>query len=224
MLELNKYLSAGVANLPNVVLDNLSTLGVGPIESIVWVHLFRLSERGERFPDFDYLGKLAGLPAEHVMKAIETLEQKQLLTIVDFEAYDFTCAYNTIEALFNQSERAVAASDTQNQIANLMASFEEEFKRAISPMEAQRIDMWLNTDGHAPVLVKEALSEAVLNNSMSFKYIEAILNSWEKSGLKTVEEVRAHSKKFNEGKFAARAPQPGSDYEPDLSGITGLNW
>ena len=55
-------------------------------------------------------------------------------------------------------------------------------------------------NGYTEELINEALKEAVYNNVTSLKYIDKILEAWDKKGIKTKEDVAAEKKKFKERK------------------------
>ncbi len=73
--------------------------------------------------------------------------------------------------------------------------FEQEFGRTISPIEYEIIAQMINN--YSVEFIKLALSEAVANGAVSFKYIEKILFNWKKKNLKTVEEVKKSIEDFH---------------------------
>ena len=66
---------------------------------------------------------------------------------------------------------------------NLVSIFEEQFGRALSPIELNIIRDWKNCEYGDEMIVK-ALKEAVKSQVLNFRYIEGILNNWAKNGIK----------------------------------------
>lgn len=66
---------------------------------------------------------------------------------------------------------------------NLVSIFEEQFGRALSPIELNIIREWKENNYDDEMIVK-ALKEAVKSQVLNFRYIEGILNNWAKNGIK----------------------------------------
>ena len=60
-----------------------------------------------------------------------------------------------------------------------------------SPYEFESIQKWHDTF-EDPAIVIKAIHEAVASNARTLKYVEAILMSWDKLGLKTIEQIEQH--------------------------------
>ena len=88
-------------------------------------------------------------------------------------------------------------SSTNNE--DLFTIFEKEFGRTISPTEYEKINSWLNEDIDKTLIV-EALKEAVYNSTTSLRYIETILYSWKKKGIKTKEDVNKERIRYKKSK------------------------
>ena len=66
---------------------------------------------------------------------------------------------------------------------DLIAIFEEQFARALSPIEINIIKEWKNSNYSDDMIVK-ALKEAVKSQVFNFRYIERILINWSQNGVK----------------------------------------
>ena len=72
---------------------------------------------------------------------------------------------------------------------------EENFGRTLSPIEYEQISKWKDNE-----LTRYAIKQAVLNGAYRIKYIESILNDYEKNGIKTVQQAQESEKKFKKQK------------------------
>ena len=66
---------------------------------------------------------------------------------------------------------------------DLISVFEEQFARALSPIELNIIRDWKNCNYSDDMIVK-ALKEAVKSQILNFRYIDGILSNWAKNGVK----------------------------------------
>ena len=78
---------------------------------------------------------------------------------------------------------------------NIYDFIEENFGRTLSPIEYEQISKWKDNE-----LTRYAIKQAVLNGAYRIKYIESILNDYEKNGIKTIQEAQEKEKKFKERK------------------------
>lgn len=88
--------------------------------------------------------------------------------------------------------------------AKVYKSFENEFGRPLSPIEGELIMSWC--DQHPLELVTEALRLSVLNGSFNLRYIERILQDWQRKNLRSLREVRQMEEAFLEKKAMGRRP------------------
>lgn len=89
-------------------------------------------------------------------------------------------------------------SNTTSMKNELFEIFESEFGRPLSEIEIESLLSMQNR--HSQELVLKALKEAVLNNSKSFRYIEAILENWKSAGIRTVDEAQKQIDAFKQRK------------------------
>jgi len=93
---------------------------------------------------------------------------------------------------------AAAAGLISESAAKVYKSFENEFGRPLSPIEGELIISWC--EQHPLELVNEALRLSVLNGSFNLRYIERILQDWQRKNLRSLREVRQMEEAFQEKK------------------------
>lgn len=79
-------------------------------------------------------------------------------------------------------------------VNNIYSYIEDNFGRTLSPIEYEMISNWEDNE-----LTRYAVKEAVLNGKYNLKYIEAILNSFKKNNITSVQQAQNESKKFKNG-------------------------
>lgn len=88
----------------------------------------------------------------------------------------------------NVNDNVINTNTSTNNIYNYI---EENFGRTLSPVEYEQISKWEDNE-----LTRYAIKQAVLNGAYRIKYIESILNDYEKNGIKTVQEAQEKEKEF----------------------------
>lgn len=102
------------------------------------------------------------------------------------------------KARANDDDAEIVPDDN---FAEIYTAFENELGRPLSIIESEKIIEWHKT--MKKELILEALKRAVLNNVKTMQYIGGILNSWEKSGLKCLNDVLEADKRRERNKKAA---------------------
>ncbi len=109
------------------------------------------------------------------------------------EEISLTPLYNGIENIIEEEKKETIKID-------IYAAFETEFGRAISSIEYEIINAWLEK-GFSEELILSALKEAVFNGVTNLRYIDKILYEWQKKGYKNSDEVKVGIKKREETKM-----------------------
>lgn len=81
----------------------------------------------------------------------------------------------------------------------------------MTPFEIEDIQKWIHEDNMPIEVINMALKEAVVNEKISWKYINQILIAWNKSGDNTVEKVQARLEAFELKKQQGAKKQTGSN-------------
>ena len=92
----------------------------------------------------------------------------------------YTISLNNLEQKLLQENNKTEEVETE---VNLISVFEEQFARALSPIELNIIKDWKNCEYSDEMIIK-ALKEAVKSQVLNFRYIEGILSNWAKNGIK----------------------------------------
>lgn len=76
------------------------------------------------------------------------------------------------------SDDPVVVEDT-----SMIEIFEEQFDRVLTPMELEIIKEWIDR-GLSEDMILKALKEAVKSQVLTLRYIDGILNNWQRNGVK----------------------------------------
>lgn len=90
--------------------------------------------------------------------------------------------------------------DSNNLIfSNIFSTIESNFGRTIAPLECEVIKSWVDNNISEELIVY-ATQIAVCNNACSIKYIERILEDWQKKKITTLEQAKKANEKFKNKK------------------------
>lgn len=184
-------------SIPIKLLTDYRLLGLDETELIVIIQLHRFSHEGNDFPTPHDLSQCLSINETECAHILRRLIQKQFLSIdqIDNDKNQISEVYS-LEPLWTQLFTENVSHKEVPDDGKIFILFEQEFGRPLSPFEIEMINTWLDVDQIAPSLIKAGLRESVLMSKLNFKYIDRILRSWKKKGIKTVEEARQESRSF----------------------------
>lgn len=203
MISLDEYLAAGQTTVSNLLLKNYRRLGLNTNEFMLWLQLYVENQAGNDFPDMTEIARRIGLPADQIYQILNSIIGKGFVTLESkkdeagrqADYYNVSLAFDKLTILVEQEKFKKTEDAQQISQKNMFTTFEKEFGRSLSPIEYQKIGYWLEEDGYTPELITLALQEAVLNQAYNFKYIEAVLQNWEKKNIQTKQQVMDEQKR-----------------------------
>lgn len=203
---LQRYLAAGETLVSNVLLHHYKELGMTTAQLVLYLEFKSYQDRGNANPDVRQIAKNLGTSEVQVFDQLHQMitsgladQQMQRQSDGKEEAvYDFSPLINRI-ALFDQQEKAaVSEKETANDRMQTFNQLEAEFGRPLSSMEMQIVNDWLDKDNYNTTMIKLALRQAVLNSALNLNYMERILQSWDRQGLRTQRDIEEHERQFDE--------------------------
>ena len=198
--KLINYLKEKPIIIPRVLLTNYSKLNITAEELIILIYL--MDKGNNMIYDINLFVKELSLNKRKVIELINNLVEKNILNItINKNSDNVSEEYLNLDMLYRKITNIILdkelSSSTNNE--DLFTIFEKEFGRTISPTEYEKINSWLNEDIDKTLIV-EALKEAVYNSTTSLRYIETILYSWKKKGIKTKEDVNKERIRYKKNK------------------------
>lgn len=172
------------------LLFNYKKLNITDLEFIVIIYLIN-----ENIYNPKQIGIDLDIPFPEVLEIINSLTEKSIIKVelvkvnnIRTEVINLDNLYEKLAFLIIKDEKEVEKPKS------LFDTFEEELGRTLSPMDYEIINGWLTTTSEEIVLL--ALREAVYNGVSNFRYIDRIINEWNKKGIKTKEDVEKNRQDF----------------------------
>ncbi len=186
--------------LPKIFLSNYRKLNITDSELIIIMILYNNGNKIVYNPE--EFAKCINSSKHEVMKLINSLIEKNIISIVIDRNNRKSCEYISLELLYKKIFNIIIDKNSESEeepTTNIFSIFESELGRTLSPMEYEQIKEWL-TSGLSQELISSALKEAVLNGIGNFRYIDTILNDWRKKGYKNKEDVIKDREKYRSKK------------------------
>lgn len=176
------------------LLFNYKRLNITDQELIIIIYLINENTYNPK-----QIGKDLSIPFNEVLEIINTLTEKSIIKVelvkinnIRTEVINLDSLYEKLAFLIIKEEKDVEKPKS------LYDTFEKELGRTLSAMEYEIINGWLTTCSQDLILL--ALKEAVYNGVSNFRYIDRIINEWNKKGIKTKEDVEKNKQEFNSRK------------------------
>ena len=198
--KLINYLKEKPIIIPRVLLTNYSKLNITAEELIILIYL--MDKGNNIIYDINLFVKELSFTKRKVIELINNLVEKNILNItINKNRDNVSEEYLNLDMLYRKITNIILDKELPSSTNNedLFTIFEKEFGRTISPTAYEKINSWLNEDIDKTLIV-EALKEAVYNSTTSLRYIETILYSWKKKGIKTKEDVNKERIRYKKSK------------------------
>ncbi|WP_125588870.1 DnaD domain protein [Companilactobacillus jidongensis] len=199
----DEFLSSGNTSISNLIIQNYSKLGMTEKDLIVYLELSLYAQKGIQFPMAANMAADTGIDESTIYTIIQGLIKLgiiELKTVIDHhqqrDIYSLTPIFKRLEVLLTQKSDENQKNQLMSETEELFKKIEVEFGRPISPIEQDQVHQWIDDDHYSIELIDLALKEAVLNQAYSMKYMDRILISWEKSNIKTAEQLQERRKKL----------------------------
>jgi len=184
--------------LPSALLLHFKELFPSSEDFLVWqfFYLQNTTALGDVSPS--QIAEIIGKEVADVNQSISNLTENGLLQYRTIELngeieliFDASLAFERLDSLLDSQTPATTAPNPQNQLKDLVETFQQELGRLLTPFEIEDLSKTVNEDGVKADLIKEALREAVFNGKPNWKYIQAILRNWRHEGIQSVAQVEA---------------------------------
>ena len=199
----NLFVDSGNTSINNLILKNYHKLGMTEKDLIVYLSLLMYAQQGNTFPMAKNLAEDTGMDEASIYTIIQGLIKLgiiELKTVMDHhqqrDIYSLTPIYQRIKNLLDQENQSNRQNKLMSDTEELFKKIEVEFGRPLSPIEQEQIHQWIDDDHYSIDLIDLSLREAVLNQAYSLKYMDRILISWEKSNIKSAEQLQERRKKL----------------------------
>lgn len=162
-------------NISRLLLLRAKELQINDNECHILLLVYTLKDIGIQTVTPQMIQNYSMLSNQELDRVLASLLNKKLI----YNRLD-SISLNNLEQKLLQENKEV---EEEKSDINLISIFEEQFARALSPIELNIIKDWKNCEYSDEMIIK-ALKEAVKSQVLNFRYIEGILSNWAKNGIK----------------------------------------
>jgi DNA replication protein len=194
MRTLRTWMEKGFLSLPKALFEQFVKLNISAESFLLWIQIYCILLDGDSFPSMQRLAKLTGQSVTQVSEDIASLIENRCLSLQSKKTdsgklEDIYDPYLLFERLDEIESLEKNTSTSKLGIAKLNQQFQQELGRPLTPIEIEKLYMWLDQDHYSGELIQLALKEAVLANAYNFNYIDRILLTWEGKNIRTKADV-----------------------------------
>lgn len=221
---LQHYLQAGETNISNLLLHHYKELGMTTSQFVLYLQFKSYQDRGIMNPDVRTIAKNLGTKERQVFEQLHQmmtnhLVEQKMRKMEDGKEdaiYDFSLLINKLALLNENDQEETLKVENTNSRAEAFNQLEAEFGRPLSSMELQIVNDWLDKDNYSAIMIKLALRQAVMNSALNLQYMDRILQSWDRQGLRTERDINEHEKRFEQRKEAGQKPEKKTLKKPKI--------
>jgi DNA replication protein len=217
-------------SIPSLFFQMYKQIGVTDEEAIFISHILMFQSEGIEFPTPMMVAERTSFDENTLSMMYQRLIQKGLIelnqqTDQNGILFEKVSVYPIWERILDKLEQQTIVEEvavTKLDDRSIFTLIEQELGRLLSPIEIEKVSMWIDHDQHSPEMIKEAIKEAVLANKMSLRYIDRILFEWKKKQFKTIDQVKVHAEQFRNQSIQSKQKVSNQTEQKTRSGF--YNW
>mgnify|MGYP000910984651 CR=1 FL=1 len=205
------FFAEGFTVVPNLLIKYSGRLGLEGTDILVLLAFCYFQQIGQFKLEIADFARLLHTSESRIQESLEKMHTLGLLTDAD-NSLDTTGLFEKMADLWAE-EKVQAMQQAQQEVATtvqikagkeqgisplvkIIHLFEQEFGRALTPMEIDQIKRWYYDESYPGALIEEALKRAVLRGILNLNYMDRILSSWAKMNIRTTREVLKYEENF----------------------------
>ena len=186
------------------LLEHYADLGLNETDLVILMKILYAYDTSNEQPAIETLQKGTTMQDTEVTMIIQKLIQLGLLEMhVEKNADGKLSEYINLDGFYEQLSQIFESIDANIQnmdkaqaFKHLFKKIENGFGRALSPLEIENINQWLDVDKYDITVINAAVDEALAHDKSSLKYVDRILLNWEKNNVRTVADAKPIRAKF----------------------------
>lgn len=173
-----KLLNQQLVDLEGLLILNYKNLSLDENHAMIILLIMRLEKMQVAYITPQVLADYMHLDPKLIDKYVVGLLSKKMLSL-EGNSLSSRPFVLVLQQLFKEKKTI----KPQVEKVNLVASFEHEFARALTPIEIETLKEWKQCH-YSDDMILNALKEATLSNVHNMRYIEKILIDWARHGVK----------------------------------------
>lgn len=182
---IKRLIDEGIIDFDKLLLRNYKQIGLSEVEAFLLIELNNQKKTGDTLISPSKLTKKLTLPEERVTNLLDTLIQRNYISIrlvktedKEKEDFSFETTLNKLVDVYKSKIKfdithSTKTYDTiEEEIVDLL---ENQFQKQLKPADIELIMKWVNEDKYSLAEIKNAVVDAVKSNKSTLGYIDAVL-------------------------------------------------
>jgi DnaD and phage-associated domain len=178
VLVFKTLLQQQLIDVEGLLLLNYKKIGLDENQAMTMLLIMRLEKMQVPYITIQVLADYMSLDDKLLDRYVVGLLSKKMLSL-EGNSLSAKPFLQVLGQLFTKQKEV----EPKPKSVNLVASFEHEFARALTPIEIETLREWKQCH-YSDEMILNALKEATLSNVHNMRYIEKILIDWAKHGVK----------------------------------------
>lgn len=146
----------------------------------------------------DEISKHLSLSNDKILEAYNGLINKKIVKITTKEKNGIIFESISLDDFYDRIDQSIKAEKKSISSEEIIKTFEECSKQKATDIEREVINAWIQ-NGFDTSIIINAINEAKYNGTCNIRYIDKVLNEWNKQGIKNPEQLEKFYTE-NEGK------------------------
>ena len=190
MINYNKILNTKNYCVSEILIKEFIKKDLSLIESLLLIYFQNIDDK---VFDIALISNSLGIDQNSLLEAFNSLITKNIISIeTNTDSNGKIKESISLDGLYNELNTSLNNEKKEEEKESIYDVFKTEFKRSLTPIEYEIINAWLDNNTSEEIIIG-ALKEAVYNGAeQKLRYIDKIIYEWNKLGLKTMDDVKAH--------------------------------
>lgn len=139
--------------------------------------------------NIEEVSKHTSLTNDMIMKSYNGLISKNIIKINTSEKNGVIVESISLDDFYDRIDQSIKNEKTDILTDDIIKIFEDSSKEKVTDLEIEVINAWVST-GFDSSMIINAINEAKYNGTCNIRYIDKLLNEWNKKGIKSSKELK----------------------------------
>lgn len=146
--------------------------------------------------NIDEITKYTSLSNEMILEAYNGLITKNIIKINTSNKNGIIVETISLDDFYDKIDQSIKSEKKESSVDEIISFFEKVSSETSSDLEKEVIKAWIQ-NGFDTSMIIDAINEAKYNGTCNIRYIDKVLNEWNKKGIKNTNQLEEYLKNEN---------------------------
>ena len=143
--------------------------------------------------NIDEITKYTSLSNEMILEAYNGLITKNIIKINTSNRNGIIVETISLDDFYDKIDQSIKSEKKESSVDEIISFFEKASRETSSDLEKEVIKAWIQ-NGFDTSMIIDAINEAKYNGTCNIRYIDKVLNEWNKKGIKNTNQLEEYLK------------------------------